>query len=65
MLNYLLVFKEVVLDLHAIKIDYDGENFSLFVLSPLSSFFFANFRHTLIYVYSRDTLTMDEFSTTL
>lgn len=40
MLNYLLVFEGVVLDLHSMKIDYDGEDFGLIVLYPLSSFFF-------------------------
>lgn len=40
MLNYLLVFQGVVLDLlQAMKIDYDGEDFGLIVLYPLSVFF--------------------------
>jgi hypothetical protein len=52
MLNYLLVFQGVVLDLlQAMKIDYDGEDFGLIVLYPLSVFFFfANFRDTLVYI---------------
>jgi hypothetical protein len=39
MLNYLLVFEGVVVDLQAMRIDYDGEDFGLIVLYPLSSFF--------------------------
>jgi len=57
-LNHLSVFKEIVSDLHAMEVDYDDEDLGFILLCSLSSFFFVNFRDTLL--YSHDTLTIDE-----
>jgi hypothetical protein len=62
-LNHLSVFKEIVSDLQAMEVDYDDEDLDLILLCSLPSFFFANFRDTLL--YSHDTLTLDEVSEAL
>ena len=61
-LNHLSVFMEIILDLQAMEVDYDGEDLGLILLCSLLSSF-ANFRDTLL--YSHDTLTLYEVYETL
>ncbi|KAL6592119.1 hypothetical protein ACP70R_049571 [Stipagrostis hirtigluma subsp. patula] len=56
-LNYLLVFKEIVADLQAMEVKYDDEDLALILLCSLPSSF-ANFRDTLL--YSHDILSVNE-----
>jgi len=57
-LNHLSVFMEIILDLQAMEVDYDGEDLGLILLCSLLSSF-ANFRDTLL--YSHDTLSCIKF----
>jgi hypothetical protein len=45
-LNHLSVFKEIVLGLHVIEVDYEEEDLGLILLCSLHSYF-INFRDTL------------------
>jgi hypothetical protein len=56
-LNHLSVFKEIVSDIQAMKVDYDDEDLGFILLCSLPNSF-ANFKDTLL--YSHDTLTLDE-----
>ena len=53
---------EIILDLHAMEVDYHGEDLGLILLCSLPSSF-TNFRDTLL--YSHDTLTLYEVYETL
>ena len=57
MMNHLSVFKEIVSDLHSMKVKYDDEDLALHLLCSLPSSY-ANFRDTIL--LSHEVLTLAE-----